>query len=197
MTSRSILLSLIFYIAFVGAAAASSLGFLPLPAGTLVNYDSWSFKVKEQEGEITTIESWQVGDTKKRVFQEYAGQVRYGDNVLSVIENWGTSSDPFTSKIEGAGKTEILNLFPLAVGKRAVFQINDNYIPSDTAWGTTFFREWKGEIEVVGIDTVAFAGLSYETFIIKRTLHTPAESSTSGFGGHATLAVSSLPYLTM
>ncbi len=127
----------------------------PLPVGTKVKYDTWSYTVTKSDGFDIRFKT-NAGNWKKY----YAVFGKQGDNVYCTRCNrdWLTTLDD-------KSKTVLEGLWPLKVGKKAKWNLEGS---ADTLYGGwTRKRPWTVTVEVVGTEVLELNGFLYSTYVIE------------------------------
>ena len=125
----------------------------PLPVGTKVKYNTWSYKVKKSDGfRVRSIAD--SGNWKNR----YAVFGKYGDAAYTPRgERWRTTLD-------GAAKSALESLWPLKVGNKTTFQLKEDV----QAWGNAYgHRNWTVTLDVLRTEFIELDGVRYATYVVR------------------------------
>ena len=135
----------------------------PLPVGTKVKYDTWSYIVKKVDGFESVVK------TDKGIWAKpYAVFGRQGENAYTYDNpsgrtaftgNWETN---FSEK----NRSVFDNFWPLALGKKSELTFVEELVAigGNSTGGS---REWRFTLEVVGSEFLELNGLAFPTYIIR------------------------------
>ena len=134
--------------------------FTPLPVGTRVDYDTWSYRVTESDGFDVT---YKAGNGWAH---HYAVFGKSGDGVYDPGYDW-------TANLDGADKTALESLWPLKVGQKIRLDTEEN----DTADGGYVGMSWEIVIEVTGTEVLELNGVRYATYVVREQAATEGASA--------------------
>ena len=135
----------------------------PLPVGTRVDYDTWSYTVTESNGFDVT---YRAGNGWAH---QYAVFGKSGDGVYEVGVDW-------TAILDGADKTALESLWPLKVGQKIRLDTEEDHTALTYSTGLS----WKIVIEVTGTAVLELNGVRYATYVIREQAATEGSSSYQG-----------------
>ncbi|MCH7936256.1 MAG: caspase family protein, partial [Proteobacteria bacterium] len=124
----------------------------PLPEGTKVKYEGWSFIVVKSEGFTTTVK------TASRKWFSYYGL--FGKEGNQVYSRGGFTA---LTEYKEEAKSVLKSFWPLEVGKKAEINFDEGISHSISSAD----RGWRVTLEVVGTELLDLDGIRYPTYVVK------------------------------
>lgn len=139
--------------------------YLPLPEGTKVEYDTWSFEVEEIDGKDILYR------TNDNIYSKlHAGIVPAGVSPFArQLGQVGGATDAVI-ELPSEAKSAIASLWPLEVGKTARFEFDEEGFGG--SYYSSYEDTWQYDMKVTGAESVEVSGRTLATFVIE----TKAES---------------------
>lgn len=140
----------------------------PLPKGTVVEYRDIKYEVQSVNGMDTVFKVGTRQLFRARTFgitHAYAVFGRSGELAYSSSPDW-------SADLEDGAKKALEGLWPLKVGNKASFQVEEKKIVGSSKW-----RNWTVSIEVLATGFTRIStqpGLSFPVYIVEEKGHTPA-----------------------
>lgn len=129
----------------------------PLPVGTVVTYDTWSYTVTKSDGYDITYKT-NSGDWR----HDYAVFGRHGDGAYGMSSEWKAS-------LNDENKAALESFWPPKVGNKIVLNLGDDI--QDTPYAGSLFgpstRNWTVTLEVLGTAFLDLNGFRYPTYVIR------------------------------
>ncbi len=139
----------------------------PLPVGTVVTYDTWSYTVTETEDFDITFKTT-AGNWK----HDYAVFGRHGDGGYGMSGGW-------KAILDDEDKAALESFWPPKVGNKIVLNLEDEIQDSPYAGGLlgAGTRKWTVTLEVLGTAFLDLNSFRYPTYVIRE--HAIGESVSS------------------
>jgi len=134
----------------------------PLPVGTTVRYDKWSYVVTRSSGHEIAVK-----DQNRKWFRIYAGFGLDGKNVHSSVRSMST-------ELDGGAKSAFESLWPLEVGKKVNVDFEESL---ETSYESTS-RDWRMTLEVKGTAYLTIGNQRYPTYVVEE--HTASDEFDAG-----------------
>ncbi|MCH6588977.1 MAG: caspase family protein [Proteobacteria bacterium] len=126
----------------------------PLPVGTKVTYDTWSYTVTKSDGYDITYKT-NSGDWR----HDYAVFGRHGDGAYGMSSEWKAS-------LNDENKAALESFWPPKVGNKIVLNLEDE-IPQLSAYVGESTRNWTVTLEVLGTAFLDLNSFRYPTYVIR------------------------------
>ena len=144
----------------------------PLPEGTQVDYDTWSFRVVKSDGFDITFKI-----DGNRWTHHYAVFGRTGDKAYTLEEDISEFGEEWNATLNGEARSALKGLWPLQPGRTIRF---DGTEERRGYKGELEGRDWTVSLEVAGTAVLELDGKRYATFVVRE--HGVTEGRQHSFG---------------
>ncbi len=152
--------------------ALSPAPYKPLPVGTKVKYDTWTYKVEGNDGFRTAVKT-----VRRKWFKFHAVFGRTGTDVYSTLGN-----STWENGLGGAARSALESLWPLEVAKKAALTFEE------TEARNLAKRTWRVDLEVKGTEIIDLSGFRYPAYVVRE--HASSEAVSGVNAGYPALEYS-------